>query len=109
MSVVWSSFHWPGTLCLTHKKTIYQGVHITYFIFTELVKAYNEGINPSCHLNSVICQLEFLPKFALASEIQSLVPLLAKGLHSQGDDQLVIATLTSLRDIFNQVFKWRST
>ncbi len=74
-----------------------------YLYFSGLVNAYNEGINPSAHLKSVICQLDFLPKFALANEVSSLVPLLAKGLNSEGDDDLVVATLVSLRDIFNQV------
>jgi hypothetical protein len=68
------------------------------------VSAYNDGVNPSAHLQSVICQLDFLPKFSLANEISGLAPLLAKGLHSEDDDGLVVATLTSLRDILNQVF-----
>ena len=87
-------------------------VHIRFFksfnilhYISALVSAYNEGINPSAHLKSVICQLDFLPKFALANEVSSLVPLLAKGLSSDGDENLIEATLVSLRDIFNQVKK----
>ncbi len=74
--------------------------------FSDLIKSYNEGINQTANLKAIICQLEFLPRFALASEITSLVPLLSKGLSSEGDDELVITTLTSLRDICNQVIEF---
>ena len=65
--------------------------------------AFNDGVNPSANLKSVICQIDFLPKFSLSNEISGLVPLLVKGLQSDDDDELVEATLASLRDIFNQV------
>ena len=67
------------------------------------MNAFNAGINPSANLKSVICQLDFLPKFSLSNEISGLVPLLVKGLQSDDDEELVAATSTSLRDIFNQV------
>ena len=73
------------------------------FQSSELVAAFNDGVNPSANLKSVICQIDFLPKFSLSNEISGLVPLLVKGLQSDDDDELVEATLASLRDIFNQV------
>jgi hypothetical protein len=48
-------------------------------------------------------QLDFLPKFALSTEVAGLVPLLSKGLQSNEDDDLVMTTLMAIRDMFSQV------
>ena len=46
--------------------------------------AYNDGFNQSAHMKALICQLPYIPKFVLAGEMSSLVPLLQSALKRYG-------------------------
>ena len=53
------------------------------FILTKpaLVEAFHENHQHSAlHLKALICQLPYVPKFALSNEISSILPLLIQGL-----------------------------
>merc|ERR1712087_408268 len=70
-----------------------------------LIDAYNDSFNQSAHMKALICQLPYIPKFVLAGEISSLVPLLLSALKSRKEtenDELVLATLSSLQDLMLQ-------
>ena len=63
-----------------------------------LVKGFQDGTNPSGHLRALICQLPFVPKFALYGEISSILPLLMNGLQAS-EEKLCYESLSCLKDI----------
>jgi len=86
------------------------------FILTKpaLVKAFQENHQHSAlHLKALICQLPYVPKFALSNEISSILPLLIQGLgqnasksgeeqgdrNSLGEETLCLTSLTCLKDL----------
>jgi hypothetical protein len=68
-----------------------------------LIKAIkaNKANNASSHLKALICQLPYVPKFALANELTDLLPLLLNGLQSKDDEKLALASLTSVKDLLD--------
>lgn len=74
------------------------------YFSTGLLSGYNTGLNRSAHLRCLICQLENLPSFTLASEILSLVPVIIETINSyDNDDELVVGTLVAIKDLMDQV------
>ncbi len=71
----------------------------------KAIKNEDSAEKKSSHLKALICQLPHVPKFVLASELATLLPLLLNGLQSRGqqeDDKLVLASLTALKDLLDQ-------
>ena len=57
------------------------------------------------HLKALICQLPYVPKFALSNEISSILPLLIQGLDqnaSASEENLCQTSLACLKDLIQQ-------
>ena len=71
-----------------------------------LIQAFQKDQSKaSQHLKALICQLPYVPKFALSNEIATLLPLLIPILDeppNQTNEKLILTSLTCLRDLLEQ-------